>query len=571
MEEPDSIFRVLAQAIKKMDITHVFCSVSESDFTDILVQEDIKVVHCVNTCSAAYAADAFARIKGLGIFVENDGGIESLSALRGSFSNGIPVICLWKDDQEQDNVHHLFERFTCFQGCVGSSKDADKGISDAVSTAVESRSPVFLRILNGSLDENEETTPTKSITPVFKKQGYAACKENYRHSQNDMIDLVMTFLKEYLPSEEIFVLSEIPCINTEFPPTCLFEFGRDKEIVGWSLGATIGYALAEAEKRLITCITDLSFQSADADISTMLRIGCNAIIILLNRSHRNLGKWNYTGIFDSMDVGQLKSWSTRVYTERRLRKAIRIANLLHKNRLCLIEVSIENQISIEKMFFEKYRLVFCDDLEENSKNLGSDNGFCVICYEAIINREYVVSYQICRHVFHKVCVDKMFEKGYMSCPWDRLPLNGPCETWIFQKDEVSDDEIPDAEIFPEQELNIIRHPNIESCCSRCSVQYRAGASKVTLINCSHTFCIRCLPLVWTTCLKCHEPAHPMDIVIVYEEDLELIGQAPVLAVATEGRQENEVNIEAAEAPAWDEEEAHRLADIDYATSEWFWR
>lgn len=329
---------------------------------------------------------------------------------------------------------------------MGNSKDAYKGIGDAVSAAVDSRSPVFLRVLNGSMKENEETAPTKSITPTFRKQGFAACEEDYSSLQLDVIHLVLAVLKEYFSAEEIIILSDIPCINTEFPPTCLFELGRDKETVGWSVGATIGYALAEAEKRLITCITDLSFQSAVAEISTMLRIGCNAIIILLNRSHRNLVQWNYTAIFDSMDDRRLKSWSTSVYTERRLRKAIRTANLLHKKRLCLIEVSIEDQMSLENTFFEKYRLVFCDDLDENSKNLGSDEGFCVICYEGIVNREYVVRYQTCMHVFHKVCVDNMFEKGYMSCPWDRLPLNGPCETWIFQKDEVPDDEIPDAEL-----------------------------------------------------------------------------------------------------------------------------
>lgn len=58
----------------------------------------------------------------------------------------------------------------------------------------------------------------------------------------------------------------------------------------------------------------------------------------------------------------------------------------------------------------------------------------------------------------------------------------------------------------------------------------------------------------------------MNIDIVYEEDLEVVGQAPVLAVATE----NEVNIEEAEAPGWDEEEENRLADIEYANSQWFW-
>lgn len=62
-----------------------------------------------------YAADAVARIKGLGVFLENNGSIESLSALAGSFRNGIPVMCLWKDSQQQGTAHQLFHTFTCFQ------------------------------------------------------------------------------------------------------------------------------------------------------------------------------------------------------------------------------------------------------------------------------------------------------------------------------------------------------------------------------------------------------------------------------------------------------------------------
>lgn len=261
----------------------------------------------------------------------------------------------------------------------------------------------------------------------------------------------------------------------------------------------------------------------------------------------------------------------QVYSEKELQKAIRIANLLHKNRLCFIEMSVENKMSMEDTFFENYRLAFCDDLHENSEPLGRSKGFCVICQAQIINRENVVSYQICRHVFHKVCVDQMFQKGYRKCPWDRIPLDGPCETWICQDNKAPDDEISNTELLPNQKLNISGHANIEYCCSRCSVQYPVHALKVTLIHCSHTYCSRCLPFLHDVCLVCREPTHIMNMDIVYEEHLEVIGQAPALDVATEGRQENEVNIEVAEAPVWDEEEAHRLAEIGYAISEWFWR
>ncbi|MCL7024613.1 hypothetical protein MKW94_016385, partial [Papaver nudicaule] len=52
--------------------------------------------------------------------------------------------------------------------------------------------------------------------------------------------------------------------------------------IGWSVGATLGYAQAAKDKRVIACIGDGSFQVTAQDISTMLRCEQNTIIFLIN-------------------------------------------------------------------------------------------------------------------------------------------------------------------------------------------------------------------------------------------------------------------------------------------------
>ena len=49
-------------------------------------------------------------------------------------------------------------------------------------------------------------------------------------------------------------------IDIEFELVCRYEFQMQYGSIGWSVGATLGYAQAVPEKRVIACIGDGSFQ-----------------------------------------------------------------------------------------------------------------------------------------------------------------------------------------------------------------------------------------------------------------------------------------------------------------------
>ncbi|KAJ8533090.1 hypothetical protein K7X08_015979 [Anisodus acutangulus] len=142
------------------------------------------------------------------------------------------------------------------------------------------------------------------------------------------------------------------CQKLKLPQGCSYEFQMQYGSIGWSVGATLGYAQAAPEKRVIACIGDGSFQVTAQDISTMLRCGQRTIIFLINNlgytieveihdgPYNVIKNWNYTGLVDAIHNGEGKCWTTKVYCEEELVEAIETANGVKKDCLCFIEVIV---------------------------------------------------------------------------------------------------------------------------------------------------------------------------------------------------------------------------------------
>ncbi|KAJ4980113.1 hypothetical protein NE237_010893 [Protea cynaroides] len=72
------------------------------------------------------------------------------------------------------------------------------------------------------------------------------------------------------------------CQKLKLPEGCGYEFQMQYGSIGWSVLATLGYAQAAKDKRVIACIGDESFQMTAQDVSTMLRCGQRTIFFLIN-------------------------------------------------------------------------------------------------------------------------------------------------------------------------------------------------------------------------------------------------------------------------------------------------
>ncbi|XP_068664134.1 pyruvate decarboxylase 1-like [Aristolochia californica] len=140
------------------------------------------------------------------------------------------------------------------------------------------------------------------------------------------------------------------CQKLHLPENCGFEFQMQYGSIGWSVGATLGYAQAAKDKRVIACIGDGSFQVTAQDISTMIRTKQRSIIFLINNGgytieveihdgpYNIIKNWNYTAFVNAICNGEGKCWATKVRTEEELIDAIGVATGAEKDSLCFIEV-----------------------------------------------------------------------------------------------------------------------------------------------------------------------------------------------------------------------------------------
>jgi len=143
------------------------------------------------------------------------------------------------------------------------------------------------------------------------------------------------------------------CMKLELPEGAKFEIQMQYGSIGWSVGATLGYALGYGKnRRILSFIGDGSFQLTGQELSTMIKYEMTTIIFLLNNGgytieveihdgpYNNIKNWDYAGLMKVFNAGEGNGWSRRVRTEGELKEAIQIA-FSNKRGPSLIEVMLE--------------------------------------------------------------------------------------------------------------------------------------------------------------------------------------------------------------------------------------
>ncbi len=147
------------------------------------------------------------------------------------------------------------------------------------------------------------------------------------------------------------------------PDGCTYESPMQYVTLGWSIGATLGYALARQNLyRVITITGDGGFQMNPQEVSSMIRHGLNPIIILVNNGgytsekvmeegpYSKIKNWYYSELVAVFNAEQGNGWGCKVTTEAELIAAF--AQAVQHNGLCLIEAIINSND------YNKYLLEF---------------------------------------------------------------------------------------------------------------------------------------------------------------------------------------------------------------------
>ncbi|KAL4428395.1 hypothetical protein ABPG75_002484 [Micractinium tetrahymenae] len=150
------------------------------------------------------------------------------------------------------------------------------------------------------------------------------------------------------------------CQKLRLPDGCRYEWSQQYGSIGWSVGATLGLAVAGRHegRRVLACIGDGSFQMTAQEVSTMLRYGTNPVIILINNGgytieveihdgpYNRIAGWDYVGLVQAMHNGgagmqdRQGLYATRVRTEEELLAALASVQGEAADKLCFIECII---------------------------------------------------------------------------------------------------------------------------------------------------------------------------------------------------------------------------------------
>ncbi|PKA62703.1 Pyruvate decarboxylase 4 [Apostasia shenzhenica] len=209
----------------------------------------------------------------------------------------------------------------------------------------------FLKALAKRLKKN--TTAHENYSRIFIPEGQPL---HCRHEEPLRVNVLFNHIQKMLSGSTAVIAetgdSWFNCQKLKLPDGCGYEFQMQYGSIGWSVGATLGYAQAANDKRIIACIGDGSFQVTAQDVSTMIRHGQNSIIFLINNGgytieveihdgpYNVIKNWNYTALVDAFHNGEGKCWTTKVLYEEELKQAIETATSEKSDCLCFIEVLV---------------------------------------------------------------------------------------------------------------------------------------------------------------------------------------------------------------------------------------
>ncbi|KAG9151198.1 hypothetical protein Leryth_002753 [Lithospermum erythrorhizon] len=169
VDAPDATLgRHIARRLVQIGVSDVFSVPGDFNLTlldHLIAEPGLANIGCCNELNAGYAADGYARARGVGACVVTFtvGGLSVINAIAGAYSENLPVIVIVGGPNSNDFgtnriLHHTigladfsqelrcFQTVTCYQAVVNNLEDAHEQIDRAISTALKESKPVYISI-----------------------------------------------------------------------------------------------------------------------------------------------------------------------------------------------------------------------------------------------------------------------------------------------------------------------------------------------------------------------------------------------------------------------------------------
>ncbi|RLN34426.1 Thiamine pyrophosphate enzyme, C-terminal TPP-binding [Panicum miliaceum] len=335
--------RHLARRLVQVGVSDVFAVPGDFNLTlldHLIAEPGLRLVGCCNELNAGYAADGYARARGVGACTVTFtvGGLSVLNAIAGAYSENLPLICIVGGPNSNDYgtnriLHHTiglpdfsqelrcFQPVTCHQAVVNNLDDAHEQVDRAISTALKESKPVYI-----SVSCNLPGLPH----PTFKRDPvpyYLAPRLSNKLGLEAALQATVAFLDKAVKP----VMVAGPKLRVAKAGDAFVQlseasgYAMQYGSIGWSVGALLGYAQGATGKR--------------KSIIFLINNGGYTIEVEIHDGPYNVIKnWNYTGLVDAIHNGEGNCWTAKVACEEELTAAIHTATGEKKDCLCFIEV-----------------------------------------------------------------------------------------------------------------------------------------------------------------------------------------------------------------------------------------
>ena len=180
---PHNVGTYLAKILETIGLEHYFTVPGDYNLVlldQILKNPNLKMIGCCNELNAGYAADGYARARGVAAVFPTFtvGSLSMVNAIAGAYAEDLPIIVISggpnSNDRHQHHlIHHstaeydfnqasrIFKEITAEAVVIRHIEDAYRLLHRALAAAIEKRKPVYIEIAC-----NLYTAPTPQSVPL---------------------------------------------------------------------------------------------------------------------------------------------------------------------------------------------------------------------------------------------------------------------------------------------------------------------------------------------------------------------------------------------------------------------
>ncbi|KNG88805.1 hypothetical protein ANOM_002460 [Aspergillus nomiae NRRL 13137] len=308
-----------------------------------MTNPSLRMVTCSNELNAGYAADGYARLSQTHIAVVvvtyMVGSLSLINAIAGAYSENLKLIVisggLKSTDYGTDKlIHHsigkrdkdqpsrMFSEVTCASVRLQNSLGCTEIIDSVLSQCLQESLPVYIEVPDNLVQLPQPPprplllSPSPTTHPVALTDAIGSIIECYLHARAPVLIHVLQGLQGFLSPMDILLAdtgdSWFNAASIKLPEGADFQIQMLYSSLGWGLPATLGAQLARPSGRAVLLVGDGGFQMTSQELSTMIRLKLNPVIVVMNNrgyqfeaalhkgTYNEIPNWDYAGFASTL-------------------------------------------------------------------------------------------------------------------------------------------------------------------------------------------------------------------------------------------------------------------------------